>query len=221
MSATRAELRRRPQHARFALPVLIALVVVIAAGLAACGGEPEEESARPEPGKPQTSHAIGNVERCEDGDACEELTAECLGQRECLEEKCSESGGCNAVMLFFDEGDGLRACLDLRVEESVAAAEEPPSETTETDPVATDALETVEETVTAAEEEEGEGDEADEAVKVSVDCRGPSFRVDGLEREEIQDKLETSEDGTVVWTEESIKLKGEIEDGVFRVTESP
>lgn len=210
----------------------VAVLVLAAAVVGSCGGA--ETGTRTQSGDPAgtaTQAAVakqGSLAACE-GDTCTDAPPDCEREEECMQDLCApESGGCEAVMRPFDDGDGLRACFDLRVTE-VAAAADPapaPAETTVDAPAGTDTGTAPPAETTATEggeqdeeEEQEEQDEQDEGMTaLDVECRGPAPRLEGLDVGALE--LERSDEG-VAWADRPVTIRGEIVDGVFRVTEAP
>lgn len=176
--------------------------------LAPCGGGEQPGDAQ---GPRTVTQAIGggsaqvSIQRCETGEGCVEAPPECEEILSCIEEFCAaESGGCEPAFVVFGDPEGLRACFDLRVVDVTRAVEDP----RETPPSDTGQSETV-------------GTPSTAVLDRTVECVGPSLRLDGLDLSDVPVRLETSTDGSVMWSEEEIRVAGEVVDGVFQVTAQP
>jgi hypothetical protein len=124
---------------------------------------------------------------------------------------------------LFGTPGGLRLCFDLEVvqtsqqpstsgqsQTTSGGAEKETTETTGTGTTETKGAQTTTTTSTSAG-----------TVDTTVKCSGPSFPVSGIDPATIEDKLHSSSDGQVVWTQEELSLRGKIVGGEFRVIKQP
>jgi septal ring-binding cell division protein DamX len=206
-----------PKSMRHALVVL----ALVAALVGSCGGSEPASETEGEALAGASATLKGTLAGCQ-GDACTPAPPDCEEDQGCMEELCApESGGCEAVMRPFDPGDGLRACFDLRVTEVAATAETGTASETKEDTTDTGAgtdAETPAETIAPSDEEQEEGNGEALAARIEVECRGPQLRLEGVDPAALE--LQHSEEGEA-WAEQPIRIRGQVEDGVFRVTEGP
>lgn len=234
----------RSRRLRFGLSVPLLVPCLVAAGalalLLGCGGDsPEPDASGP---ATEETNGGGSAEsaflKCDTGGECTDAPPECEKSSSCIAVNCgAESGGCVPAIGkgrggLFGTRDSLRLCFDLQVvqtnqkpstsdpsQTTNGAAETGTTDTDESDTTDTEEAETTdtEEAETATTTNSSTGAETVEG-DTTAECSGPSFPVSGIDPATIEDKLSSSSDGQVVWSQEDISLLGKIVDGEFRVS---
>jgi hypothetical protein len=242
--------KSRRLHLQLSVSSLV-LCLATAGGVAlpGCGGD-EPDSAANGLNSTTTNEAMTTAEtnggnsadsvllKCDKNGDCADAPDECEESKECLAVNCGqESGGCvpaigkNGVGLFGTH-DSLRLCFHVEVVQTDREPSTSGQSQTATTQATTTAAETdtTEPTQTDTTTTETTGPETPDATNTTTSaatnqttakCSGPSFPLSGIDRTKIEDKLQISSDGRIVWSQEEISLRGKIVNGEFRVTGQP